>query len=210
MGVQLGDIAPDFTVQSTEGEISLHQYLGRDWGLLLSHHKDFTPVATTELTALAKLQETMHALNVKVLSVSVDEVVEHFAFKKEIEARESVAIGYPLLSDACKEVANLYDMIHPQLIDTLPLRDTFIISPDKRVQLRLTYPVAVGRNFHEIVRVIQALQVTYANKVGTPANWTQGDDCVVQPSLSDMEAQTLFPKGVTAVNAYLRFTPEPS
>ncbi len=206
MGIQLGDIAPDFTAESTLGKLKFHDYLGDDWGLLLSHHKDFTPVSRTEILALSKAHEQFVQRGVKVVTLSVDSIDEHLEWKKEIEAAENIEIPFPLVSDREKEVANLYDMIHPNIIDTMTLRDTFVINPSKMVMLRLTHPVTVGRNFFELLRVIDALQLVATKPLATPANWQAGEDCVVLPTVTDSEAKTLFPQGVRAINSYLKMT----
>lgn len=211
MTIQLGDIAPDFTQESTEGLISFHQWLGDSWGILFSHPKNFTPVCTTELGAAARLMPEFAKRNVKVLGLSVDPLKDHHAWSSDIEETQGVKLNFPLLADADRKVSNLYGMIHPNANDTLTVRSVFVIGPDKRVKLTLTYPASTGRNFDEILRVLDSLQLTDSHKVATPVNWKDGDDVVIIPSLQDpaVIAQR-FPKGYKAVRPYLRLTPQPN
>ncbi|MFO0962240.1 MAG: peroxiredoxin [Phycisphaerales bacterium] len=210
MTIQLGDIAPDFTQESTEGLISFHQWLGDSWGILFSHPKNFTPVCTTELGAAARLMPEFAKRNVKVLGLSVDPLKDHHAWSSDIEETQGVKLNFPLLADADRKVSNLYGMIHPNANDTLTVRSVFVIGPDKRVKLTLTYPASTGRNFDEILRVVDSLQLTAKHKVATPVNWKHGQDCIVVPSVSDEEARKLFPKGFKALKPYLRITPQPN
>lgn len=210
MSIQLGDIAPDFTQDSTDGSISFHKWLGDSWGILFSHPKDFTPVCTTELGAVAKLKPEFDKRNVKVIGLSVDPVSDHKAWLGDIKETQGVALNFPLLADADRKVSDLYGMIHPNANDTLTVRSVFIIGPDKRVKLMITYPASTGRNFDEILRVIDSLQLTAQYKVATPVNWQYGQDCIVVPSLSDEEAKKAFPKGYKALKPYLRITPQPN
>ena len=210
MALQLGDTAPDFTQQSTMGTIRFHEYLGNSWGILFSHPKDFTPVCTTELGAAARLMPEFAKRNVKVLGLSVDPLKDHHAWSSDIEETQGVKLNFPLLADADRKMSNLYGMIHPNANDTLTVRSVFVIGPDKRVKLTLTYPASTGRNFDEILRVVDSLQLTAKHKVATPVNWKHGQDCIVVPSVSDEEARKLFPKGFKALKPYLRITPQPN
>ena len=209
MAIRLGDTAPDFTADSTAGTISFHEYLGDGWGVLFSHPKDFTPVCTTELGMVAKLADEWSKRNVKVVGLSVDPVSDHNEWAKDIEETQGTALNYPLLGDPERKVAELYDMIHPNADNTLTVRSVFIIGPDKKVKLTLTYPASTGRNFDEILRVIDSLQLTADHKVATPVNWEDGEDVIVVPSLSDEEAKAKFPKGFVTIKPYLRTTPDP-
>lgn len=209
MTVQLGDTAPDFTQDSTEGPISLHAYLGDSWGVLFSHPADFTPVCTTELGAVARLKGEFDKRNVKVLGLSVDPLDSHKAWAKDIAETQGCALNFPLIADKDRTVSNLYGMIHPNANDTLTVRSVFIIGPDKKVKLTLTYPASTGRNFDEILRVIDSLQLTAKHKVATPANWNQGDDCIIVPAVTNEQAKTLFPGGFTEVKPYLRTVKQP-
>lgn len=210
MAVRLGDTAPDFEAPSTEGTIKFHEWLGDSWGILFSHPKDFTPVCTTELGMVAKLKPEFDKRNVKAVGLSVDSVEDHNKWKGDIEETQGTALNYPLLADPDRTVANLYDMIHPNADNTLTVRSVFIIGPDKKVKLTLTYPASTGRNFDEILRVIDSLQLTADHKVATGVNWKDGDDCIVVPSISTEDAKKQFPKGVTVVKPYLRTTPQPN
>jgi alkyl hydroperoxide reductase subunit AhpC len=209
MAIRLGDLAPDFTADSTAGRISFHEHLGDAWGVLFSHPKDFTPVCTTELGAVAALKPAWDARNVKVVGLSVDGLAEHHAWAGDIEDVTGHALNFPLVADPDRAVATLYDMIHPNANDTLTVRSVFVIGPDKRVKLTLTYPASTGRNFDELLRVIDSLQRTSRHKVATPASWTPGQDVIVVPSLSDAEASGLFP-GFVKVKPYLRTTGDPA
>lgn len=210
MGIQLGDVAPDFTAASTEGEINLYDYLGDGWGVLFSHPKDFTPVCTTELGEVARLKPEFDRRNVKVLGLSVDSLGSHEGWVGDIEETQGQALNYPLIADPDRAVSDLYGMIHPNADDTLTVRSVFIIGPDRKIKLMITYPASTGRNFDEILRVIDSLQLTADHQVATPVNWTDGDDVIVVPALSDEEATEKFPKGFKALKPYLRVTPQPN
>src|ERR1041384_1899165 len=207
MSLRLNQIAPDFTADTTQGPISFHAWLGGDWGILFSHPKNFTPVCTTELGAVAKLKKEFEKRNVKVIGLSVDAVKDHAAWSKDIEETQGAKLNFPLLADADKKVSNLYGMIHPNASDTMTVRSVFVIGPDKKVKLTITYPASTGRNFDEILRVIDSLQLTAQYKVATPVNWTKGQDCIVVPAVSDEEATKLFPRGFKKIKPYLRTTP---
>ncbi len=210
MAIRLGDTAPDFTAESTEGTIRFHEYLGDSWGVLFSHPKDFTPVCTTELGTVAKLKDEFAKRNVKVIGLSVDPVSDHKEWAKDIAETQGVALNFPLIGDPDRAVADLYDMIHPNALNTLTVRSVFVIGPDKQVKLTLTYPAATGRNFDELLRVIDSLQLTAYQKVATPANWQDGDDVIIVPSLSNEQAKELFPAGWNELKPYLRVTKQPS
>jgi alkyl hydroperoxide reductase subunit AhpC len=210
MSVQLGETAPDFTQDSTEGPIHFHEWAGNSWVVLFSHPKDYTPVCTTELGAVARLKPEFDKRNVKVIGLSVDPVEDHRGWTKDIEETQKVKLNYPLLADGDRKVANLYGMIHPQASDTLTVRSVFVIGPDKKVKLMITYPASTGRNFQEILRVIDSLQLTANHKVATPADWKDGEDCIISPSISNEDAKTMFPKGFTELKPYLRTTPQPN
>ena len=210
MSVRIGDEAPDFTAETTEGEINFYEYLGDDWGVLFSHPKDFTPVCTTELGAVARLKPEFDRRGVKVIGLSVDPTDSHEKWGKDIEETQGARVNFPMIADSDKKVADLYDMIHPNASDTATVRSVFIIGPDKKVKLSLTYPASTGRNFDEILRVIDSLQLTANHGVATPANWKDGDDVIIVPAISDEEAKAKFPKGFTAVKPYLRITPQPN
>lgn len=210
MALQLGDTAPDFTQDSTEGPISFHKFLGDSWGVLFSHPKDFTPVCTTELGAVAKLKPEFDKRNVKVVGLSVDPLPDHESWAKDIEETQGTKLNFPLLADADRRVSNAYGMIHPNANDTLTVRSVFIIGPDKKVKLSITYPASTGRNFDEILRVIDSLQLTAKHKVATPVNWKDGEDTIIVPAVSDEDAKKLFPKGFKTVKPYLRYTPQPN
>ncbi|HLV65254.1 MAG TPA: peroxiredoxin [Polyangiaceae bacterium] len=210
MSIRLGDIAPDFTADSTEGPIRFHEYLGNSWGVLFSHPKDFTPVCTTELGEVARLKPEFDKRNVKVLGLSVDSVDDHRRWAGDIEETQGARLNYPLLGDPERKIAALYDMIHPNANDTLTVRSVFVIGPDKKVKLILTYPASTGRNFDELLRAIDSLKLTAEFSVATPVNWKDGEDCIVVPSISDEEARKRFPKGFKALKPYLRLTPQPN
>jgi alkyl hydroperoxide reductase subunit AhpC len=210
MAIRLGDIAPDFTADSTDGPIHFHEYLGNGWGVFFSHPKDFTPVCTTELGEVAKLKPEFDKRNVKVVGLSVDSVADHQRWSGDIAETQGTALNFPLLADPERKVAALYDMIHPNANDTLTVRSVFVIGPDKKVKLTITYPASTGRNFDEILRVIDSLQLTAQYSVATPANWKDGQDCIIVPSVSDADAKQKFPKGFRAVKPYLRITPQPN
>jgi thioredoxin-dependent peroxiredoxin len=209
MAIRLGDQAPDFTAESTQGPIKLHEYLGEGWGILFSHPKDFTPVCTTELGRAAALKPEFDKRNTKILGLSVDGLKDHKGWSKDIEETQGHALNFPLLADPERKVAGLYDMIHPNELETLTVRSVFVIGPDKKVKLMLTYPASTGRNFDEILRVLDSLQLTAKHKVATPADWKQGEDVIIVPSVTDEEAKKRFPGGWKAVKPYLRVTPQP-
>ncbi|WP_299675737.1 peroxiredoxin [uncultured Dokdonia sp.] len=208
--IKLGDIAPDFTAPTTEGEINFHQWLGDSWGILFSHPADYTPVCTTELGTVAQYTDEFNKRNVKVAALSVDGVASHHGWIKDINETQNTTVNFPIIGDEDRKVATLYDMIHPNADSTLTVRSVFLIGPDKKVKLTLTYPAATGRNFDELLRVVDSLQLTAYHKVATPANWKQGDDCVIVPSVSNEQIPELFPKGHTEVKPYLRLTPQPN
>lgn len=208
--LRLGDTAPNFTAQSSLGEINLHEYLGESWGILFSHPADFTPVCTTELGTASKFKEDFDNRNVKMLALSVDGVTSHMEWIKDINEVQQTEVNFPILADSDKKVATLYDMIHPKADNNLTVRSVFIIAPDKTIKLMLTYPASTGRNFYELLRVIDSLQLTAYHKVATPANWEQGQDVVVSPAIATADAKTLFKKGVEEIKPYLRMTPDPT
>lgn len=210
MGLRLGDEAPNFTAETTAGTIKFHEWLGNSWGILFSHPKDFTPVCTTELGYMAKISEDFKKRNVKVLAVSVDPLDSHTGWVKDINETQGCTVSYPLIADPEKKVATLYDMIHPNAMDNMTVRSVFVIGPDKKVKLMLTYPASCGRNFDELLRVIDSLQLTAGFKVATPVNWKDGQECIITPAVNDEEAKKLFPKGFKAVKPYLRYTPQPN
>jgi thioredoxin-dependent peroxiredoxin len=209
MSVRLGDDAPNFTAESTEGPVTLYDYLGDSWGMFFSHPKDFTPVCTTELGAFAKRKGEFDERNVKLIGISVDPLSSHEGWAKDIEETQGAAPNYPLVADPDRKVADLYDMIHPNASDTVTVRSVFIIGPDKKVKLILTYPQSTGRNVDELLRVIDSLQLTAGYQVSTPADWKQGEDVIIIPAVSDEEAKSKFPKGWKALKPYLRLTPQP-
>ena len=212
MSIRLGDIAPDFTQESTEGPIpTFHEWIGKQWAVLFSHPKDFTPVCTTELGYVAKIKPEFEKRNVKVIALSVDPVESHKKWFGDIDETQHTKMNFPVLADADRKVADLYGMIHPNANDTLTVRSVFIIDPNKKVRTLITYPASTGRNFDEILRVIDSLQLTDNFKVATPANWKDGGDCVIVPSLQDeAELKQRFPKGWKALRPYLRMTPQPN
>ncbi|MDX2020282.1 MAG: peroxiredoxin [Deltaproteobacteria bacterium] len=210
MAIRLGDTAPDFTAESTMGTIKFHEYLGNSWGVLFSHPKDFTPVCTTELGRVAALKPQFDKRNVKVVGLSVDPLSDHTRWAGDIEETQGTALNFPLLADPDRKVSELYDMIHPNANATLTVRSVFVIGPDKKVKLSITYPASTGRNFDEILRVIDSLQLTANHSVATPADWKDGQDVIIVPALSDADAKEKFPKGWKAVKPYLRITPQPN
>jgi alkyl hydroperoxide reductase subunit AhpC len=210
MAIRLGDVAPDFEAQTTEGPLRFHEWLGNSWGILFSHPKDFTPVCTTELGEVARLKPEFAKRNTKVIALSVDSVDDHRRWSADIEETQGSRPNYPLIADPDRKIANLYDMIHPNANDTLTVRSVYIIAPDKKVNLTLTYPASTGRNFDEILRVLDSLQLTASHSVATPVNWKDGEDVIVVPSLSDAQAREKFPKGFRVVKPYLRITPQPN
>ncbi|RMH31824.1 MAG: peroxiredoxin [Nitrospirae bacterium] len=210
MALRLGDEAPNFTAETTEGTINFHEWLGDSWGILFSHPKDFTPVCTTELGTMAKIMDEFKKRNVKVIAISVDPLESHKGWINDINETQQCTVNYPIIADPERKVATLYDMIHPNALDNMTVRSVFIIGPDKKIKLMLTYPASTGRNFNEILRVVDSLQLTANYKVATPANWNEGEECIITPAVSDEEAAKLFPKGYRAVKPYLRYTPQPN
>src|SRR3954465_619924 len=210
MTVRLGDTAPDFTANTTQGEIHFHDWLGDSWGVLFSHPKDFTPVCTTELGYIAKIKPEFDKRNVKVIGLSVDSLESHEKWGSDIEETQGTAVNFPMIGDPDRKVADLYDMIHPNANDTLTVRSVFVIGPDKKVKLTITYPASTGRNFEEVLRVIDSLQLTAGYSVATPANWKNGEDVIIVPAVSDEDVPAKFPKGHTKIKPYLRTTPQPN
>ena len=210
MALQLGDEAPNFTAETTEGTIVLHEYLGDGWGILFSHPKDFTPVCTTELGTVAKLKSEFDKRNTKVIAVSVDPLDSHKGWVPDINETQGTTVNFPIIADPDRKVSDLYGMIHPNASDTTTVRSVFVIGPDKKVKLTLTYPASTGRNFQEILRVLDSLQLTAKYSVATPADWKDGEDVIIVPAVSDEDAKTRFPKGFEAVRPYLRITPQPN
>jgi len=210
MSLRLGDEAPDFVAETTAGKLSLHEYLGDSWGILFSHPKDFTPVCTTELGAFASRKAEFDARGVKLIGVSVDDINSHNGWIGDIEETQGTALNYPLIADPERVVAGLYDMIHPNANDTLTVRSVFIIGPDKKVKLILTYPASTGRNIDEILRVVDSLQLTANYSVATPVNWTDGDDVIIGAAVSDEDARAKFPGGWKTIKPYLRVLPQPN
>ena len=210
MALQLGDIAPNFTQDSTEGPIDLYAYAGSSWLALFSHPKDFTPVCTTELGELARLKPAFERRNVKIVGLSVDPVEDHRGWIGDIEETQGASLNFPLIADNDRKVSDLYGMIHPHADDTLTVRAVFVIDPQRRIRLTITYPASTGRNFSEVLRAIDSIQLTEQHKVATPVNWRQGEDCIIMPSVSDSEARGLFPDGWQALKPYLRIVKDPS
>jgi thioredoxin-dependent peroxiredoxin len=209
MTLQLGDIAPDFEADTTEGRVSFHQWLGNSWGVLFSHPKNYTPVCTTELGYTAKLKPEFDKRNVKAIGLSVDELKDHEGWSKDIAETQGTPLNFPLIADPDFKVANLYGMIHPNASDRFTVRSVFVIDPNKKVRLTLTYPASTGRNFDEILRVIDSLQLTDQYKVATPVNWKPGDDVIIVPSVNNEDAKKLFPGGWNEIKPYLRVVPSP-
>jgi len=209
MTIRLGDTAPDFTAETTEGTIEFHKWLGDSWGILFSHPKDYTPVCTTELGRVANLKGDFEKRNVKTIAISVDPLESHKGWINDINETQSCTMNYPIIADPDRNVATMYGMIHPNALDNLTVRSVFIIGPDKKVKLQLTYPASTGRNFAEILRVIDSLQLTANYQVATPADWNHGDDCVVVPAIKTEDIPAKFPKGFKEVKPYLRMTPQP-
>ena len=209
MAIRLGDTAPDFTAETTEGTIELHKYLGDGWGVLFSHPKDYTPVCTTELGRVANLKSEFDKRNVKVLALSVDPVDSHKGWVNDINETQSCSVNYPIIADPDKKIAGMYDMIHPNALNNLTVRSVFVIAPDKTVKLTITYPASTGRNFDEILRGIDSLQLTANYQVATPVDWKHGDDCVVVPAIKTEDIPAKFPKGHKVIKPYLRTTPQP-
>ena len=210
MALQLGDVVPDFTQESSQGTISFHEWIGDSWAVLFSHPADFTPVCTTELGTVASLKPEFDKRNVKVIALSVDDVESHKGWIGDINETQNTTVNYPILADGDRKVADLYGMIHPSSLNNLTVRSVFIIDPNKKLRLTFTYPASTGRNFDEILRVIDSLQLTDYHQVATPANWKDGEDCVVVPSIPTEEARVKFPKGIKEIKPYLRMTPQPN
>jgi alkyl hydroperoxide reductase subunit AhpC len=207
--LRLGDTAPDFQTDTTEGPISFHEWLGDSWGVLFSHPKDFTPVCTTELGLVASLKPEFDKRNVKVIGISVDSLSNHEQWNKDIEETQGTAVNFPLIGDPDRKVADLYDMIQPAASDTMTVRSVFVIGPDKKLKLSLTYPASTGRNFDEILRVIDSLQLTAKHQVATPGNWQNGDEVIIVPAVSDEAAKEKYPEGFRVVKPYLRYVAQP-
>jgi alkyl hydroperoxide reductase subunit AhpC len=210
MSLRLGDVAPDFKAQTTEGEISFHEWLGTSWGVLFSHPADYTPVCTTELGRTAKLKSDFEKRGVKVIAVSVDPLDSHKSWVNDINETQNTTVNFPIIADADRNVATLYDMIHPNASEKFTVRSVFVIGPDKKVKLTLTYPASTGRNFDELIRVIDSLQLTANYSVATPADWKHGEDVIIVPAIKDEEIAAKFPKGYTKIKSYLRTTPQPN
>jgi len=210
MGLKLGDVAPNFKAKSTEGELDFHNWLGEGWGVLFSHPADYTPVCTTELGTVAKYKAEFDKRNVKVAALSVDSLDSHNGWVKDINETQNTTVNFPIIADEDKNVAELYDMIHPNALSNLTVRSVFVIAPDKTIKLMITYPASTGRNFDELLRVVDSLQLTAYHKVATPANWNNGDDCVIVPAVATEQIAENFPKGYTEVKPYLRLTPQPN
>ena len=208
--IRLGDIAPNFQAETTEGTIDLYKFLGESWGILFSHPADYTPVCTTELGTVAKYKDQFEKRNVKVLALSVDGLDSHKGWVKDINETQSTEVNFPIIADEDKKISELYDMLHPNASLTATVRSVYVIGPDKTIKLIITYPASTGRNFDELLRVIDSLQLTAYHKVATPANWKQGEDVVITPAVSNEEADKLFPKGYNEIKSYLRLTPQPN
>jgi alkyl hydroperoxide reductase subunit AhpC len=209
MSLRLGDVAPNFTADTTQGPIELYDWKGNSWAVLFSHPKDFTPVCTTELGYTASLKAEFDRRDVKVIALSVDSVADHHRWSADIEETQGMAPNFPMIGDADRTIAGMYDMIHPNADSTQTVRSVFVIGPDNTVKLTLTYPASTGRNFDEILRVIDSLQLTAKHKVATPVNWLHGQNCIIVPAVSDDDARTLFPEGWTAPKAYMRIVAQP-
>lgn len=210
MSLQLGDIVPNFEAETTIGNINFYEWLGDQWGVLFSHPADYTPVCTTELGTVSKLQSEFAKRNVKTIALSVDSLASHFDWIKDINETQHTDVTFPLIADQDFRIANLYEMVHPEASDKFTVRSVFVIGPDKKLKLSLTYPASTGRNFDEILRVIDSLQLTAKYSVATPANWKEGDDVVIAPAIKDEEIAARFPKGFTKIKSYLRITPQPN
>ena len=208
--LRLGDIAPDFTAQTTQGNINFHEWLGTSWGILFSHPADFTPVCTTELGTVANYFSEFQKRDTKVIALSVDDLESHHKWIKDINETQNTTVNFPIIADENKEIATLYDMLHPNASDKFTVRSVLVVGPDKKVKLTLTYPASTGRNFDELLRVIDSLQLTANYSVATPANWKEGDDVVITPAIKDEDIPSKFPKGHTPIKPYLRMTPQPN
>lgn len=209
MALRLGDVAPDFAAETTDGPIRFHEWLDGKWAILFSHPADYTPVCTTELGTVARIKPEFDRRGVKVIGLSVDPLDKHRGWINDINETQGATVNFPMIADDDKKVATLYDMIHPNALDNMTVRSVFVIGPDKKIKLTLTYPAATGRNFAELLRVIDSLQLTANHGVATPANWTSGEDVVILPSISDADAKQRFPKGWKTIKPYLRLTPQP-
>jgi alkyl hydroperoxide reductase subunit AhpC len=210
MALRLGDIAPDFTAETSEGIVTFHEYLGSGWGVLFSHPADFTPVCTTELGAVAKLRDEFKKRNTKVIALSVDGLESHKSWIGDINETQHTVVNFPIIADQDRKVSELYDMIHPNSNENFTVRSVFVIGPDKKIKLMITYPASIGRNFDELLRVIDSLQLTANYSVATPANWQQGEDVVVAPAIKTEDIPAKFPKGHRVIKPYLRMTPQPN
>ena len=210
MALHLGSVVPDFTQESTEGPIHFHEWIGNHWAVLFSHPKDFTPVCTTELGMVAKLKGEFEKRNAKVIAVSVDPLDSHQGWVPDINETQGTTVNFPIIADPDRKVADLYGMIHPNASDTVTVRSVFIVGPDKKIKLTITYPQSTGRNFQEILRVLDSLQLSANYSVSTPADWKDGEDVIIAPAISDEDAKTKFPKGFKTLKPYLRFTPQPN
>jgi alkyl hydroperoxide reductase subunit AhpC len=210
MSLRLGDVAPDFTAQTTEGTINFHEWLGNSWGVLFSHPADFTPVCTTELGAVAKLRAEFEKRDVKVLAISADPLDSHTKWIGDINETQNTAVNFPLIADPDFSISNLYGMVHPNVTDKFTVRAVFVIGPDKKIKLMITYPASTGRNFDEILRVIDSLQLTAKYSVATPANWKHGEDVIITAAVKDEDVAAKFPKGHNRIKPYLRTTPQPN
>jgi thioredoxin-dependent peroxiredoxin len=209
MSLQLGDTAPDFTAETTEGKINFYEFLGENWGVLFSHPADYTPVCTTELGRTAALKQEFEKRGVKVLAVSVDPLDKHLGWRNDINETQNVNVEFPIIADEDRTVATLYSMIHPNASATATVRSLFVIGPDKKIKLIILYPASTGRNFNEVLRVIDSLQLTAKHSVSTPADWNHGEDVIIAPAINTEDAKVKFPKGVREVKPYLRYTPHP-
>jgi len=210
MALRLGDIVPNFQAMTTEGQIDFHQWMGDGWTVLFSHPKDYTPVCTTELGYMSKIKSEFEKRGVKIIAISVDPLESHKGWINDINETQKTTVSYPLIADPEKKVALLYDMIHPNASDSLTVRSVFVIGPDKKVKLMITYPASTGRNFDELLRVIDSLQLTSKYSVATPVNWRNGEDCIIAPAITNEEADKKFPKGYKTIKPYLRVTPQPN
>jgi alkyl hydroperoxide reductase subunit AhpC len=210
MALRLGDLVPDFTADSTEGPIRFHEWLGDKWGVLFSHPKDFTPVCTTELGYVAKIKPEFEKRGVKVIGLSVDPMKDHEGWIKDINETQNTTVNFPMIADPDRKISVLYDMIHPNASENFTVRSVFVIGPDKKVKLTLTYPASTGRNFDELLRVIDSLQLTANYQVATPVNWKSGEDCIIVPAVPDADVPKKFPKGSRKIKPYLRYTPQPN
>ena len=210
MALRLGDTAPNFSAETTHGKINFHEWLGDSWGILFSHPKDYTPVCTTELGYMSKIKPEFDKRNVKILALSVDQVDTHKGWIGDINETQNTIVNYPIIADPDRKVSNLYDMIHPNADDTLTVRSVFVIGPDKIIKLSITYPASTGRNFDEVLRVVDSLQLTSDYQVATPVNWNNGEDCIVVPSIPTEDIPEKFTKGHREIKPYLRYTPQPN